>query len=166
MAKSAGDDRRVGKPGRIARAKSHVASRPWGVIVAANALPVMVALVVGVLWAKGSIEFAPGSVRVLPRLVVLGVTLAILGVIAWIIAPAVFGLGKRVRAFMIREVALMKSGSLLMVPFRAVLVLGGMAAYGVVWANLIVLGLLALVDVAAIIVSLVAFAQDVLSTGG
>ncbi len=166
MARSPRDDRRGGKAGRIARAKSHVASRPWGVIIAANALPVMVALAVGVMWWKGSIEFAPGSARVLPRLVVLGVTLAILGVIAWIIAPAVFGLGKRVRAFMIGEVALMKSGSLLMVPFRAVLVLGGMAVYGVVWANIIVLGLLALVDIAAIIISLVVVARDVLSAGG
>ncbi len=154
------------KPGRIARAKGHVASRPWGMLVVANALPIMVALAVGVMWAKGSIEFTPGSEKVLPSLIVLGVTLVLLVVIAWIIAPALFPLVKRTREFVDRNLALMLKGGPAAVPLRLVSVVAGLVAYGVLWANLVVLGLLAVVDVAAIIASLVVFVREVLKAGG
>ncbi len=166
MAKSSRDDRRDRKPGRIARAKARAPSRPWGVLVAANALPVMIALIVGVLWAKGSIEFAPGSENVLPSLIVLGVTLVLLVVIAWIIAPALFPMVKRTREFVDRNITLMLRGGPGAISLRLVYVIAGVVAYGVLWANLVVLGLLVLVDVAAIIASFTVFVREVLKAKG
>ena len=151
---------------RLARAKGYKPSRPWGMLVAANSLPILVALVVGGLWWKGTIKFVPGSKTVIPSLVVLGVALVVLVVIAWIIAPALLPMVKRTREFVDRNLTLLFKGNLIGAPLRLILVVSGIAAYGVLWANLLVLALLALVDIAAILTSLVVFVREVWKAKG
>jgi hypothetical protein len=135
-------------------------------LVAANSLPILAMLVVGGLWWKGTIKFVPGSETVIPSLVVLGVALAVLVVIAWIIAPTLLPMVKRTREFVDRNLTLLFKGSVLGAPLRLVLVVAGVAAYGVLWANLVVLALLALIDVAAILTALVVFVREVWKAKG
>lgn len=158
--------RRDGKRSHLSRAKEGIESRPWGVLIAANALPIMAVLVIGTLWAKGTIEFVPEAKKVWPSLIVLGLTLVILVVIAWIIAPALFPLLRRTRESLDRNLRLMRSGGPVMIPLRLLLIILGTMAYGVLWANLVVLGLLAVVDVAAILASLAVFVREVLRAKG
>ena len=135
-------------------------------LVVANALPIMIAIGIGILYSRGTIEFVPGAEKVVPSLVALGATLVILLVITWVIAPALFPLVKRTREFADRNLDLVARGSMFEAPVRLALAVVGLAAYGVLWANVVLLGLLALVDVAAIIASLVVFAREVLRAKG
>ncbi len=70
------------------------------------------------------------------------------------------------KEFIDRNVAMIFKGSPMAIPGRLLFVSLGVVAYGVLWANLVVLTLLALVDVAAIIASMAVFVREVLRAKG
>jgi hypothetical protein len=154
------------KKDRLARAKAARPSRPWWLLLVANALPVAFAVGIAVLYARGTISFVPGSENVVPVLMGLGVLLAVLVGLCWIILPVFASAVLATREIVDRHMsAFSREGAmsaLLRLPFLA----AGLIAYAVLWLNLVLLSLLVVANIVAIVVGLGVLVLEVLRVRG
>jgi len=151
---------------RMERAKRPAGRQRWSVLLIANFLPITIALVVAVGYYQGRITFVPEASRVWPSLIVLGIGLAVLAGISWVLIPALLPAVRAVRVFVDRQAVRLLRDGILAFPARAVLLAAGIAAYGVLWANVVIVAVLLAADVIAVMMALGVFVIEALRARG
>jgi len=147
--------------GRLARLRKTARRSPFLTLVAANVVPIAIAVALAVAWWRGSISFVPAAKNVIPSLIALGISIGLLALLAWIAAPVVFAAMRGAWGIVERQRSAAARGGLAGRIVRAPILVAAILAYAVLWLNALLVGLLVASGMLAVVVSFVAFVAEV-----